>query len=256
VNKYGLPFVKNIEQTLIPAMTKDGKVYGFYPINKKSFSGTETSFNLPDGEIPLTSVTVDTNPVLRNQTQYMAAVWELGLPHNFRPWQGHASFVEGNPQAHRWYSMPTESWELHFAKGFLIDALINNISGTKYKEGTVPSPSAKDAKMTWQASIDYKALTGDCAFFDFNWHTVFATKSEETPLSLTVISNPAPVSPGTVSPLKASVIGIPAETANGTVFNTVRVLRLTPIKPGDYEFEFEIRSVNLSTKVKLVLTIK
>ena len=77
------------------------------------------------------------------------------------------------------------------------------------------------------------------------------------PLSITVVSNPAPIGSATVSPMVAKVIGIPVATANGVLYDTIRLVKLADEVPaGVYAFVFSIANVSgLSTTVTLNLTV-
>ena len=90
MNKYGQPLAAPIRQTILPAMTKDGRIIGWYPIAAQTFTGAETSVTIPDTGnggagtvIPVMSVTQDSGIGL---PQYMAAVWPTGLAANYQPW--------------------------------------------------------------------------------------------------------------------------------------------------------------------------
>lgn len=254
MNQYGLPLASNSVQTVLPAMDESGRVYGFYPIASTTFTGSETTFTLPDTEVPVKSVTVDPG---HSVTQYMAAVWPIGLAHNYKPWEGSASFVTNSEGYYRWYSMPTQGWVTHFGAGTLIKALNQGMTSS-YSAPSSAAPVAASAAMEWTASIDYSALYGDQRFFDFNWMTVFAAKSSLSPVRIVVLSNPAPIAPSTVSPLKATVVGTPVPTNNGPVYDTVRILKLGEegLDQGEYVFTFRVYDDRgQSTPVTLTLTV-
>ena len=257
MNQYGKPLVQPSKQTLIPAMTEDGRVWGFYPIPSTTFTGTETSFEVESGvTVPLKTVTVDADPYLHTLTQYMAAVWPIGLPHKYVPWAS-SNLIAKDEGYYRWYSMPTATWFTHFGKGLVIEAITNNLD-TEVPVPVAPTPpEAEDASMEWQASLDYRAMLGPCGFFDFNWMTVFNTKSTKEPQRIVVVSNPAPVAPATTPSMKATVIGIPQASGNGVIYDTVRIMKLADaLEPQDYVFEFQVVDTkNQRTDVTFTLTV-
>jgi len=191
MNQYGLPLTTPSVQTILPAIIQSGIVVGWYPIASHSFAGTETSFTLSDGTVvPITTVTKDNG--MEGVQQYMAAVFPLGIANNYAPW---ASSLLIKPDAgyYRWWSLPTETWMLHFGYGTLLESLhtrlnISNAQPAAPGAPTVTTPAA----ITWQASIAFADLTGDCEFFDFNWITTFrASTTGVDPLRVVVVSNPA-----------------------------------------------------------------
>jgi len=246
MNKYGLALAAPSTQTLIPAMNASGLMYGFYPIASTVFDGTESSLTLPDCTVPLTTVTVDSGAAVK---QYMAAVWPLGIANGYAPWAS-SSLVAPGDGAYRWFSMPTESWFLHFGLGTLATALTIGMSQV------VTSPAAPSAPTVttpvayvYNGSISYAAITGDCAFFDFNWVLAFTQTQDQVPLRITPVTSPAG--------LLAKVIGVPTATANGVMYDSIRILRLNPaITPGVYVFTSSITNLSgLSSTVTLNLTI-
>jgi hypothetical protein len=239
MNLYGEALAAPIQQTILPAMDQTGRVYGFYPITSTLFTGNETDFTLPDTVVPLKSVTLNSTPG-RSVDQYMAAVWPTGLAHNDHPWKGSASFIDGADGYYRWFSMPTLSWFTHFGMGTLLNALNQGMSNPFTPQETAAAPNATSATMKWEASLEYSALYGECAFFDFNWLTVFQAKSSLSPVRIVVISNPTPIAPATVPTLKATVIGIPSATVAGPVYDTIRIIKLGDTVPGEYVFNFRV----------------
>lgn len=269
MNRYDLPLTTPSKQSIIPAMHKDGRVIGFYLIPSTTFTGTETTHTTTDDiEVPLKVVTVDTNQHLRTVTQYVAAVFEETqsiqvVPNQYvvqkkpEPWHS-TDLILGDETAYRWYTQATQTWFTHFGDGTFIGALRNNLDITVEAPVAPEPPEAENAVMEWRASMDYLGLLGDCPFFDFNWMTLFKTKTQKEPLRIVVVSNPAPVAPSTRPPLMAKVIGRPISTANGVIYDSIRVLRLgDSIEPGDYEFEFQIvDEKDLKTDVNFTLTVK
>ena len=238
MNQYGLPLSAPIAQTIIPAMNQSGIVYGFYPITKTTFAGTETSFVLPDTTVPITTVTVDS---LNGITQYMAAVFPLGIAANSQPWASASLIAPGNG-AYRWFSQATETWMLHFNAGTLLTALAGNMAPVVSAPASPSAPTvAPPQALTFNGSVKYNALNGQCNFFDFNWINLFTATQEQVPLSITVVSNPAPIGSAPVSPM----------------VDTIRLVKLADEVPaGVYAFVFSIANVSgLSTTVTLNLTV-
>jgi len=249
MNQYGLPLTTPSVQTILPAIIQSGIVVGWYPIASHPFA----SFTLSDGTVvPITTVTKDNG--MEGVQQYMAAVFPLGIANNYAPW---ASSLLIKPDAgyYRWWSLPTETWMLHFGYGTLLESLhtrlnISNAQPAAPGAPTVTTPAA----ITWQASIAFADLTGDCEFFDFNWITTFrASTTGVDPLRVVVVSNPA----GTPPPLVAKVIGIPQATAAGPIYDTIRILRLAELSAGIYVFTFNvIDTAGQTTAVTFNLTVQ
>lgn len=234
-------------------MTDDGLVRGWYPITETEFDGTETSFTLPDCDVPLQSVTVDTdNPV----KQFMAAVWSKDTPWNMAPWAS-ASLVSAGDGYYRWWSMPTQTWTLHYGKGVFLTGLTNNLNsaGAAANPPSPLPPVVTPVTLNWQATIANSLFTLDCAFFDFNWVSLIAPTAGDRPVRIEVIANPT----GSPSPLLAKVLGIPTAVGPGNVrFDTIRILKNKDlIESGDYEFTFKIYNQSgLSTNVAFTLTVQ
>lgn len=262
MNKYDLPLVASSRQTILPVMTKDGHVRGWYPIAAQTFTGAERTFTLSDTGnggsgtvVPITTVTVDKTGN-NGVSQYMAAVWPTGLAKNYHPW---ASTLLQKPDAgyYRWYSMSTESWFLHFGGGALIDGLSGGTLNLAVSAVSNPAaPSVTPLALNWQASVEFAALNGDCPFLDFNWLTLFKVSSADPATRIVVVSNPAPIAPDPLPPIVASVIGIPTATANGTLYDTVRLMKLGDIVAGTYVFNFRVYDTfGQFTAVALTLTV-
>jgi hypothetical protein len=257
MNQYGKALEQDSVQTLLPAMTEDGRVWGFYPIAETTFDGTETGFEVEAGvTVPVKTVTVDTDTYLHSVTQYVAAVWPIGLAINYFPWAS-SNLIAKDDGYYRWYSMPTETWTTHFGKGVVIEAIQNNLNTTVPEPVAPVPPDVVDGSMEWRASVNYTAMSGPCSFFDFNWMDVFQAKSTKDPVRIVVVSNPAPISPETVPPMKATIVGIPQASGNGVLYNTIRIMKLTEnLLPQAYTFEFEVvDSSDNRTSVEFTLTV-
>lgn len=72
---FGRPLVKPSKQTILVAMGKpSGKIYGYFSIAETTFTGTETSFTMLDGVVPIESIT---HPTFQHPTANTRAE---GLP--------------------------------------------------------------------------------------------------------------------------------------------------------------------------------
>jgi hypothetical protein len=269
MNRYDLPLAQPSKQSIIPAIHKDGRVIGFYLIASTLFTGTETEHTTSDGVVvPLKVVTIDANQHLRTVNQYVAAVFEETqsiqvVPNQYvvqrkpEPWHS-TDLILGDATAYRWYTQASHTWFTHFGDGTFIGALRNNLDFTVDAPVPPAPPEAEDGEMEWRASIDYLGLFGDCAFFDFNWMTLFKTKVQKEPLRIVVVENPAPIPPSTRPPLAAKIIGRPMLTANGVIYDSIRILRLgDSVDAGEYVFKFQIvDESDLKTDVTFTLTVK
>ena len=267
MNKYGLPLAQPSEQTIIPAMTEDGKLRGWYTIETTEFTGEETEFVLIDCIVPLKSVTVDSQQGVK---QFMAAVWPVGLPHNEEPWAS-SSLLGVEDGYFRWYSLPSQGAVLHYGPGGLIGSLQTSLAILPPTPAVPGAPTVADAAIMWYASIDYAMLNGNCTFFDFNWITQFlGTSADYSKVSHIEIDElPEPIDPATVPPLLAKVIGRPVAVAHpgesGTqVYDTVRVIINTqPLPKGDYVIKFNVHESRTNpgfpgriTPASLTITVK
>jgi len=263
MNKYGQPLKASISQTLLPVLTRDGRVHGWFPITAHTFDGTETTYNVPDSSsaghitLPITTVTTDSG---NGVGQYMAALFPVGgqgKASNYKPWAS-SSLVPADQGYFRWYQMPAETWVLNFGLGTLLTAMSTRMNLTVAPATNPGAPGVTTpAAITWQASVEYESLLGDCEFFDFNWITLFAaTTCTAAPLRIVVTSNPAPIAPATVPPMVASVIGKPQATVNGVVYDSIRIMKLADLIPGAYAFTFNVYDVlGQVTAVTLNLTV-
>ena len=253
MNLYNIPLETPSLQTVLPVLTQDGLIHGFYPITQTTFDGTETEYTLPDNVVvPLMVVTVDKDPNARALSQFVAAVFPAGLPFNYQPWSS-ASLIDGGYGNYSWYTLPTQGWIHHFGKGVMINAIQSNLNTDSPTSNTEPPPEAVDGALTWTASVAYASIASDCAFFDFNWMTLFEVKSGLKPVRITVLQNPA----GSPAPFKATVVGVPTASENGVIFNTIRIMKLASnIGLGVYTFQFRVVDVSgQTTDVDLALTI-
>src|SRR5271156_1439604 len=127
--EFGLPLTMPSTQTIIPILDQYGRAFGFFPITSTDFTGTETTYMLPDGSLEITTVTLP--PKLQNNTnvsrvsQYMAAVYDPAQV-ALAPWRGYAEFVDSqkpnNIGFYSWWSMPPGNWFQHFGAGIFINS--------------------------------------------------------------------------------------------------------------------------------------
>jgi hypothetical protein len=258
MNKYGLPLTAPSVQTLIPAMNDAGMVFGFYEIAETTFEGDETSFALPNGTVlPLKSVQIEELLSIRNARvfEYMAAVWPAGMYTQEKPWDDEALIRVGELRNYRAYIMATHTWKTRENLGTYLTGLKNGLNTAFTPPQATTPPDAEDGSMNWSASASYEALFGDCAYFDFNWMTLFKTKSgNKDPLRINVLAQPE-LEAGKV-PMRASIIGRPIATAAGPVYDTVRITKLQELTPKAYVFSFEVvDTANNKTPVTLTLTV-
>lgn len=256
MNIYGQPLAANSTQTILPALTKDGRVRGWYPIAQTTFDGTEVAFTLPDMDVPLSTVTVDSTSGLK---QFMAAVWPADLPWNEFPWAS-ASLVSPSDGYYRWWSLPTSTWFLHFGNGLFLDSLSSSLD--RAGAAALPAPGAPTVStpktLNWQASVEYAALNGNCSFFDFNWVQLFTSTGETVPLRIEILTSPAPIGTATTPPLLGRVIGIPTAIGKDSVlYDTIRVVKnADTIPPGTYTFTCAIYGeTGLSANVTLNIVV-
>jgi hypothetical protein len=272
--QFGLPLAEPSTQTIIPILDQQGRSYGFFPIAKTEFQGTETTYALPDGAVAITTVTlppkVQNNTNVSRVSEYMAAVYDpVQVP--LMPWRGYAEFVSSDiPQDigyYSWWSMPPGNWFQHFGAGVFIDSFEYSMDSYAYTapEGQgAPTVGNAAATMTWSCVVDLSAFDNQASFIDFNWIDLFETTLQANPnyspgeqiipLSITTTSNPAG------GFFKASVVqalGSQSILPGGaSLFNTVRILRLADPTAGSYVFDFSITdNLGNTTPVTLTLTV-
>lgn len=272
--QFGLPLNAPSKQTIIPILDHYGRAYGFFPIASHTFTGAETSYVLADGTVNITTVTLP--PKLQNNTnvsrvsQYMAAVYTPAQV-SLKPWRGFAEFVSSdNPGTigfYSWWSMPPGNWFQHFGAGVFINSFEFGMSEYAYTppagQGN-PTVGNAAATMTWSTVVNLAAFENQASFIDFSWTALFQTTLKNNPnyspgeqvipLSITTTSNPAG------GYFKASVVqSLGAQSilpGGGSLFNTVRILRLADPVAGSYVFGFNILdNLGNTTPVTLTLTV-
>jgi len=251
-NKKGIPLTHPSSQTIIPVVTDNGNIMGFFTIASTTFDGTETTFDLAEGPIALTSITLP--PKVDDGSnygveQYMAAYYDA--PH-LREWLGYSAFVSINDTGYgTQYSMPTQGYVRRHNRG----VLITNLRVTMDTLVTVPEPgvppNVQNAAIRWVAKLSANSASLKCGFFDFPWTTLFKAKSDRTPLRIEIVANP----PG--GEFKSTLVPNPVITPLGFVeFNTVRIIKLHEAHSGDYVFQYSVLDdKNQSTPCTLTLTV-
>jgi hypothetical protein len=171
-NQYGLPLTEPSTQTLLPVITQNGRVMGFYPISKTTFEGTETTYALTQGSVPITTVTLapkNLQNISRYQRvpQFMAAQWPSAQDQQ-TPWRGYSELVTvdqpNNIGYYSWWSMPVNSWFHHFGKGVLLDSLQFNMADYVYaapaagEPPTVTTPQA----LNWSTTANAASFSASC----------------------------------------------------------------------------------------------
>lgn len=276
--QYGLPLAAPSKQTVLPVLTTSGNVKGFFPIASTTFQGTETSFALTDGSVPITTVTLAPK-VLTNVSdeqrveQFMAVQWPEA-DDGLKPWLGYTDLVSSDiPNTlgfySRWALTPTKMINF-FGRGVYLNSLRFSLADFVNPPAAAPgNPQLTTPQaLRWATSIDMAAFDPNCAFFDFAWTTLFNAKFNPdtntqntgnfvTPLSISIQSNPAG------GFFKASVVtgqgGQTIYPGGGVVFDTIRILRLQDPPAGTYTFTFLVsmntNGVVTSTPATLNLTV-
>jgi hypothetical protein len=272
--QFGLPLNEPSTQTIIPILDQYGRAYGFFPIQKTTFEGTETSFALSDGELAITTVLlpvgVKNNSNIPAVSEYMAAVYDpVQVP--LAPWRGFTEFVSSDIPLGigytSWWSMPPGNWIQHFTAGIFLDSLVFNMASFAFTpppgQGN-PQVGNPAATFTWSTVVDLQAFQQQASFIDFQWIDLFEASLQQNPnfapgeqiipLSITTTSNPAG------GFFKASVVQALGSQSilpgGGVLFNTIRILRLLDPVAGDYVFNFNILdNLGNTTPVTLTLTV-
>ncbi len=266
--QFGLPLAQPSAQLILPIVLTSGAVKGFFPITSTTFQGTETSFTLSDGAVPITTVTLppknNTGTYDENRvSQYMAAQWPE-VDDYAQPWRGYTELVSSDvPNTigfYSWWSMPAVMWFQHFGRGSYLEAMKFNLDKYVTAPPSPPGPPVVTTPQTlnWATSLNAVAFSTNCAFFDFSWTSLFKTQFIEDPsqagntvipLTISIVSNPAGgyFKASTVSAQGSQVV-VPG---GGVQFNTVRILRLQDPPVGTYTFTFAI-SANINGVIDTV----
>jgi hypothetical protein len=273
--QFGLPLLMPSTQTIIPILDTYGKAEGFFPITSTTFTGTETSYMLPDGPVAVTTVTlppkVQNNTNVSRVSQYVAAVYDPAQV-SLKPWLGYKEFVSSaipnNIGFYSWWSMPPGNWFQHFGAGIFINSFEFGMNEYVYTAPTsqgAPTVGNPNATLTWSCTVDLAAFANNSAsFLDLNWLDLFNASLENNPnyspgqqiipLSITTTSNP----PGGY--FKASIVqALGAQVTlpgGGQLFDSIRILRLMDPPAGTYDFSFNIEdNLGNTTPVTLTLTV-
>lgn len=256
-NKIGLPLTAPSTQTILPIISAgNGMVEGFLTIAKTTFAGTETTFMTSNGPIAITTVTlprkVDDGSGY-GVNQYMAAVYD-DVESAKRPWLGYSAFVNTNDTGYlNKHYMPTQGQITRHYRGILVTNLLVNMAEESMTPDVPVPPVATPGTIRWVASMQLNSAQMECGFFDFNWVDLFKAKASaaSVPMRLDVVNNPAG------GQFKSTLVGNPIILPEGgTMFNTVRIIKLHDAPAGDYVFTYTVTDTNgLSTTCTLTLTL-
>lgn len=256
-NVLGQPLDVPSTQTILPVICGgNGNIRGWLAIAATTFDGTETSFTTSDGAIAITTVTLPklvVNDGLKYRVyQYMAAVFPDDQE-RLRPWLGYTAFVgvDESQYAMQWF-MPAEGQGYRLNRGPLISDLTVRMD---VDQGTVPAippaPTVTPATLRWAISLSMNDLVAGCGFLDFNWVNLFETQSQNQPLRIEIVSNPAS------GEFKTTVVPYPSVIGAGAIeFNTLRIIKLKPVAAGTYLFNYSVIDQHgQATPVTLTLTV-
>ena len=239
-------------QTFLPIIKSDTKrVLGLYSIASTVFVGTETTFALAEGSVPVGLFTPEPSIIRRQSGPFMAA-----LPTHIdivqQAYKGYGQYipVESVAPANNWSVTPGAGAQLQTFDGALLYGLKYNL-GTAVTLPTVGAPTVTTpAALTWDASAPF-ANAPTYKYFDFNWVNLFAVSFPTlTPAFIQVTTNPAGLS--------AVVIMNEQEALQGVTYNTVRIIKTGAgaLATGAYAFVFNIVDrQGHNTAVTLNLTV-
>ena len=281
---FGQPFEAPIKHTILPVVERvigrkigvlpppaSARIVGYLPIAETEFDGTETTFQVqagPGGSVNVSSLRLPTKvqdgSTFHQVQEYMVAYYDQPES-NSAPWLGYPSFISADDTGYysRW-SLPTITRKHHYGRGVLFGSLWSrmNIYPAPVDPGP-PTPPGENGTLRWAASMNIASAGRECAFFDFNWMTLFQATpppgfqpGQLTPLSIVPTSQPEE------GEFKAAVLQrqtiLPG---GGVVFDTVRIVRmLDNVVAKDYTFDFAITQVDQegrigTTNVTLTLTV-
>lgn len=250
----GLALEQASTQTILPIVQihqSTTTLHGFYPIDETTFDGTETTYNLPEGEVSIATITLPrtvTDVEDYKVNQYMAAVYDYrGIKD--REHEGYASYVNTNDTGYfSSWSMPLVKWMHRYGRGTLIGNLTVNMAADSPgpQDPNPPAPPEESGTIRWVSTLDINTAGNQCAFFDFNWITLFKAsmgsrpvtgQTMVIPLKLDIVSNPP------TGEFKASLISQQGTSSpvGGLVFDTLRIIKLKDtVESGEYKFDFLI----------------
>jgi hypothetical protein len=167
-----------------------------------------------------------------------------------------ASFVSSNADgafSKSTHSMPATGAVINAYRGVLATSLLVGMDASSAAPAPAPvGATASNATLNWSAGLVATSLAAECAFFDFNWVTLFQAKTGATAVRLEVVSNPAS------GAFKSSLVAIPTATPDGSSvqFNTVRVIRIGDATLGNHVFTYKVYDdKGTSTTCTLTLTV-
>lgn len=253
----GLPFTAPVKQTLIPVQCARNNIVGWIPIAATEFAGTETTFPLASGALPITTVTLP--PMAQNSNgqfrvnQFMAAVFP-SVDSEKGPWLKYPEFISirSSDYVMQWF-MPV------MGQGYRVNlgALLGDLKmGMDFRSGDLPPPidppAVTPGTLQWAVSLAPHALGPDCPFFDFNWVELFNSQTDGVdPLRIEIVSNPVS------GEFKTTVVAYQSITPlGGAQYNTLRIINLKHAEPGQYVFNYAVvDTLGQSTPVTLTLTV-
>ena len=247
MNRYGLPLINEATQTILPVMTEDGRVHGWFAMNDTFAAGfTEGTFDAVDNELTLKTVTAGGAPTLK---QFVAAVYPSGLPHNSKPWASE-HMIEVSDGMYRWWSLPTQGWKLHEGGGLLVEGLLTDLNianAAALVPPAAPNINQPEAIVRWGVTVQDLLFNGACPYFDFNWLTLYNQGEQDLRIKgLEIVKFPEIPDGYTSVPFTAQLVGAPtampgSPTSPGNVlYDTLRITSMYKPPEGLYVFEFAI----------------
>jgi len=256
-NKIGLPLEAPSTQTILPVICGgNGNIRGWLSIASTTFNGTETEYTTSDGPIPVSSVTLPTkldNGLGYRVPQYMAAYFP-DTEQSAQPWLGYSAFIDINESqyAARWVNATEGGSRLILNRGPLVTNLTVSMDTDA---GTIPplppGPNVSNGTLRWAAAMTMNDLQQECGFIDFNWVQLFQAQSQNQPLRIEIVSNPVS------GEFKTTIVPFPTvQMTGGVEFNTLRIIKLKPVTPGSYVFNYNVvDQANQKTPVVFTLTV-
>lgn len=276
--QFGLPLDNPSKQTILPVgivQNSTFEVVGMFAIPETTFDGTETTYVVQPGAggtVDIQSVTLPAKiaaPDYPPSQQFMAVTYtyEEAVP---LPWGGFSEFIPNETTGYysRW-STPVALRRHWYDPGSLIGSFLHGMAVYPIwvPPPSAPTPDPEDGTLRWAVTLNLAAVAKECTFFDFNWVTLFQESifsvepnteggsNTWVPLQIITVTQPAG------GEFRAAILQRPEYVAGGgTIFDTVRILRMTEtIAAGTYVFEFSViatlNGTQASTPVTLTLTV-